>query len=78
MANDDFPKELERAYKRIEELERDNAFAQRDIRELKDKAWWRAYYAALTGLSTRSDLTTEQAHDHATFAADLAHGKRSQ
>lgn len=79
--DDDFPAELDRAYERVEDLEQQLNTAKLFERKLRNKAWWKTYRAALTGLLAfpgytghSAPLTVSEAHAAAALAANLAHG----
>lgn len=77
--NDDFPEELDRAYKRIEELEAEAKEMERNLRNYTNIAWWRTYNAALNGFCSQvwgedGGFTVEGAHARAQAVANLAHG----
>jgi hypothetical protein len=76
--SDDFPAELERAYRRIEELEAEATQMERNLKNYMNIAWWRTYNAALAGYCARAqsyDLQgPEHIHEASVNAAKLAHG----
>ena len=76
---DDFPAELERAYARIEELEREVEERSLQLKRLLNHDWWQTYRAALTGnhafrYGGGEGMSTSEAHEESVAAANLAHG----